>query len=100
MKRDHLAFLLGGLAFGILIGFAFFKAVATRPGAAPVAETSEIPTPAGPAAPTQTLSEGAGGGGAPMLAEINALKERVQKDPKDAEAWTRLGGLYQQAGMA
>jgi len=98
MRRDHLAFLLGGLAIVIHIGFALFKAVATRPGTASAAETSEIPAPAGPAAPTQSLSEGAGGG-APMLAEINALKERVQKDPADIEAWVRLGSLYQQAGM-
>ena len=34
-----------------------------------------------------------------MMAEINALKERVQKDPKDVEAWARLGGIYQQAQM-
>jgi predicted Zn-dependent protease len=107
MRRDHLAFLLGGLAFGILIGFALFKAVATRPGAVTSESSSEIPAPAGPAAPTQTLGEApaggegaAGGGGAPMMAEINALKERVKANPADAEAWTRLGSLYQQAGMA
>src|ERR1700752_4127343 len=99
MRRDHLAFLLGGLAFGILIGFALFKAVATRPGAAPEEASSEIPAPAGPAAPTQSLAAD-GGGGAPMLAEINALKERVRANPSDAEAWVRLGSLYQQAGMA
>lgn len=102
MRRDHLAFLLGGLAFGILIGFGLFKAMATRPGAAPQEASSEIPTPAGPAAPTQSLADpgAGGGGGAPMLAEINALKERVQANPKDVEAWIRLGSLYQQAGMA
>src|SRR4029079_527329 len=34
------------------------------------------------------------------LAEINALKERVQANPSDAEAWIRLGSLYQQGGMS
>jgi tetratricopeptide (TPR) repeat protein len=34
-----------------------------------------------------------------MMAEINALKERVQKDPKDVEAWSRLANVYQDAGM-
>ena len=34
-----------------------------------------------------------------MLAEINALKERVQRDPKDIEAWARLANLYQDSGM-
>jgi Tfp pilus assembly protein PilF len=48
----------------------------------------------GPAAATQTA-----GGGAPMMAEINALKERVQKNPKDAQAWSRLANIYQDAGM-
>jgi Flp pilus assembly protein TadD len=102
MRRDHLAFLLGGLAFGILIGFGLFKAVAMRPSAATQESGSEIPTPAGPAAPTQTLGAAPAGegGGAPMLAEIGALKERVRVDPADAEAWVRLGSLYQQAGMA
>src|SRR5262245_51893095 len=101
MRRDHVAFLVVGLAFGILIGFAFFRAVATRPGAVAEQAPTEIPSPAGPAAPTQ-MGGGAGGssdGGAPMLAEINALKERVRRDPEDAAAWTRLAGLYQQAGM-
>jgi Tfp pilus assembly protein PilF len=51
----------------------------------------------GPAAATQTA--GAGGGGAPMMAEINSLKERVQKDPKDVQAWSRLANIYQDAGM-
>ena len=90
-----MAFLLGGLAFGFLLGFALFRAIETRPGrdAAPAA-SAEIPSPMGPAAPTQTA-----GGAAPMIAEINALKERVQSNPKDAAAWTRLANLYQDAGM-
>jgi len=89
------------LAFGVLIGFGLFRAIATRPGTADAQASLEIPTPAGPAAPTQ-MGGGAGPGtegGAPMLAEINELKERVRRDPADAAAWTRLGGLYQQAGM-
>ena len=106
MKKDHIAFLLGGLAFGFLLGFGLFRAIATRPGVAVAAEdaSAEVPSPMGPAAPTQTPGGGgggggSGGGGAPMMAEINALKERVQADPKDAQAWTRLGNLYQDAGM-
>lgn len=90
-----MAFLFGGLAFGFLLGFGLFRAIDTRPGRdlGPAAG-NEIPSPMGPAAPTQTA-----GGGAPMLAEINALKERIQKDPKDAQAWTRLANIYQDAGM-
>jgi Flp pilus assembly protein TadD len=95
LKKDHMAFLFGGLAFGFLLGFGLFRAIDTRPGRAgdPAAST-EIPSPMGPGAPTQTA-----GGGAPMMAEINALKERVQNNPKDVQAWSRLANIYQDAGM-
>jgi len=106
MKKEQIAFFAGGLAFGLLIGFGIFRSFATRP--LPVAEgAQEIPSVAGPAAPTD-VADGAApsapgapgaGGGAPMVAEINALKERVQKNPADTQAWARLGNLYQDAGM-
>lgn len=106
MKRDHLAFLFGGLAFGFLLGFALFRAIDTRPGnAAETASGAEIPSPMGPAAPTQIGAGGGGaggaggGGGAPMMAEINALKERLQKNPGDVQAWSRLANIYQDGGM-
>jgi tetratricopeptide (TPR) repeat protein len=90
-----MAFLFGGLAFGFLLGFGLFRAIETRPGAArATAATGEIPSPMGPPAPTQTVATGA-----PMMAEINALKDRITKDPKDLSAWARLANLYQDAGM-
>ena len=96
-----MAFLFGGLAFGFLLGFGLFRAIDTRPGqAASPAATNEIPTPMGPAAPMGSATPTpTSGGGAPMMAEINALKERVQKDPKDVQAWSRLANLYQDSGM-
>lgn len=109
MKRDQLAFLFGGLAFGVVLGFGLFRTVATRPTDAPERGGGGVPSVAGPAAPTDVAMGGGGappagpsGGapaGAPMLAQINELKERVQKDPKDFEAWARLGNIYQDAGM-
>jgi len=91
-----MAFLFGGLAFGFLLGFGLFRAIDTRPGRAESpAAVGEIPSPMGPTAPTQTV----GGGGAPMMAEINVLKDRVVKDPKDLQAWARLANVYQDAGM-
>jgi tetratricopeptide (TPR) repeat protein len=101
LKKDHLAFLFGGLAFGFLLGFGLFRAIDTRPGqAAGPAASSEIPSPMGPAAPMGSgAAPQASGGGAPMMAEINTLKERVQKDPKDVQAWARLANIYQDAGM-
>src|SRR5262245_9295727 len=104
MKKEHLPFFAGGLAFGLLLGFGIFRSFATRP--VPVtAGAQDIPSVAGPAAPTDVAggqapsSPGGGGGGAPMVAEINALRERVQKNPADTKAWSRLGNLYQDAGM-
>jgi tetratricopeptide (TPR) repeat protein len=95
-----MAFLFGGLAFGFLLGFGLFRAIDTRPGRASAETASnEIPGPMGPAAPTQTTGGGGGGGGAPMMAEINALKERVSSNPKDVQAWSRLANIYQDAGM-
>jgi len=100
LKKDQLAFLFGGLAFGFLLGFGLFRAIETRPGNVAEAATTEIPGPMGPAAATQTASAPqGGGGGAPMMAEINALKEQLQKDPKNVQAWTRLANIYQDAGM-
>jgi len=102
LKKDHLAFLLAGLAFGFLIGFGVFKAIETRPSSATAETSAGIPSPAGPAAPNAAMGgppQAAGGGGAPMMAEINALKERVTKDRSDADAWTRLGNIYHDAGM-
>ena len=105
MKRDQLAFFFGGLAFGVVLGFGLFRTVATRPTDAPERGGGAVPSVAGPSAPTEVPMGGAGapsGGapaGAPMVAQINELKERVQKDPKDFEAWARLGNIYQDAGM-
>jgi tetratricopeptide (TPR) repeat protein len=109
LKKDQLAFLFGGLAFGFLLGFGLFKAIETRPGASTAEAASAIPSPAGPAAPNAAMGGGVpqagggapqgGGGGAPMMAEINALKDRVTKNRSDADAWTRLGNIYHDAGM-
>jgi len=100
VKKDQLAFLFAGLAFGFLLGFALFKAIDTRPDAAAREGSERIPTVAGPAAPTTTMGGSpAAAGGAPMMAEINALKERLASNPKDADSWTRLGNIYHDAGM-
>ena len=105
MKREHLPFLLAGLAFGILFGFGLAHAIANRPGAAAGpegAEVAQIPSPAGPPAPSQIPSGGAGpagGDGAPMVAELQRLQQQVRDHPDDAAAWTRIANLYHDAGM-
>jgi tetratricopeptide (TPR) repeat protein len=100
LKREHVAFLLGGLAFGILLGFGLAHAIATRPGAgAPQETAAEIPSPAGPPAPSQIPSGASGGGAAPMMAELQRLQQHVREHPDDGAAWTRIANLYHDAGM-
>lgn len=104
MKREHIAFLLGGLAFGILFGFGLAHAIANRPGTPPAQEAAaEIPSPAGPPAPSQIPSGGmgsaGGGGAAPMMAELQRLQQHVRDHPEDGAAWTRIANLYHDAEM-
>lgn len=102
MKRDQLAFLLGGLAFGILFGYGLFNALANRPVFAPPQQVSPFDGPKGPAAMTQVPMGGGGaplGSAAPMIAEINALKQALADDPKNLPAAVRLANLHHDAGM-
>jgi len=93
MKKDHLAFLLGGLAFGLLFGFGGYhtwfaapRLDGSNPFANPVTKTPTMPAAA--PAPSQPAA------GAPMVAEINELKRLVQQDPGNVAALVRLGNLH------
>ncbi len=102
LKRENVAYLVGGLAFGVLLGFGIFHTFAFRPEAQIAragAVAERIPSPAGPMAPTQMPPERvAAGAGAPMVEEVNALKRILEQDPRDAQALTRLANLYQDIG--
>ena len=105
MKKEQFFFLVGGFAFGVLVGFGVFRVYEDRPrldatGSGP----QEIASPGGPRAPGQGAApQGAapqgGGGAAPMIGEINELKRRLEADPQDAVAAATLGGIYYQVGM-
>ena len=98
MKREQLAFLFGGLAFGIMIGFGSYHAIHTLPSLdASVSQVEEIPGPRGPAAPTQVGPNAAGG--APMVAVVNRLKRELQESPEDQQLLQRLSNLYYDAAM-
>jgi tetratricopeptide (TPR) repeat protein len=101
VKKDQVAFLVGGLAFGFLLGFAAYHTFWALPGTAEAAAQSAPPRPAGPTAMTQAppSSPPQAAGGAPMVAEIDALKRRFQENPKDLEAATRLAHLHHDVGM-
>jgi tetratricopeptide (TPR) repeat protein len=96
LKKEHLAFLLGGFAFGIVVGFGLFNAIQKAPLAEGGAVAAAGPSaPAGPMAPTQV----GGGGDAPMVAEINVLKQRLQDDPNDFDTVKQLANMYHQVQM-
>ncbi len=99
MRKDQLSFLLGGLVFGILLGYGLFHAIENRPrpeaAPAPAAAEAEVPGPQGPMAATQSGPAA----GAPMMEEVNALKRALQADPKNFQAAARLGNLYYDIGQ-
>jgi len=102
VKRENLAYLLGGLAFGFLLGFGTFHTMEFRPQAqvARVGGGDEIPSTAGPnpMAATQMPTGGGAGGGAPMAQEVNALKRALEQNPQDVQALTRLANMYHDIG--
>ncbi len=91
---------MGGFAFGVLVGFGLFQVYQDRPKLdAKAAAVQEIASPAGPRAPGQGAAPQGGGGAAPMIAEINELKRRLDADPKDVVAAATLGRMYYEVGM-
>lgn len=106
MKRDNVAYLTAGLAFGFVFGFGFFHTLAWRPErqmAAGGSASGAVDAPAGPMAPTQmgpgASAAAAPDGAAPMIARINDLKQRLQADPRDTAAAVELANLYHDVGM-
>ena len=103
LKRENVPFLLGGLVFGILLGLGLYHGIATRPGDVAPTEIADVPSPAGPPAPNQlgatTGAPADAQGSAPMLEEIRRLKETVEADPRNVDAWRRLGNLFQDVRM-
>lgn len=103
MKKEQLVFLIGGLAFGFLVGFGVYHVKFAAPDLGAGAASTEVAGPSGPMAPTQSgLPGGAapsGDGGAPMVAEINALKRRLESEPNDLAALTRLANLHHDVQM-
>ncbi len=99
MTREHLMFLFGGLAFGILIGFGSYHAIHTAPSLAqaPIVGGA-VPAPQGPPAPTQLGGPNAQGG-APMVATVNRLKRMLQASPDDDQVLLKLANLYHDAAM-
>jgi len=124
MTREQWRFLVSGVLFGFLVGYvvawgAFVPRVKSE--AAPVPEAGNLgmtgavigPGP-GPGPGAGADSGGAPEGGSPgeggavggergalmarVLQEISALKQALEKNPRDVRALVRLGNFYQDAG--
>ena len=101
VTRQNVAYLVGGIAFGFVFGFGVFHTVENRPGRHDADASAEqgAAGPSGPMAPTQMGGAGGAQAGAPMMERINALKRRLQADPRDLGAAVELANLYYDVGM-
>jgi tetratricopeptide (TPR) repeat protein len=120
MNKDHARFLISGILFGFLVGYIVaygvyeprVKLIADRPPeAGNLGMTAAAIGPAGGGAPGGGMPGGGAPGGAQrsgmagadaqmahVFEQIAALKATIEKDPKNADALTRLGNFYQDAG--
>jgi tetratricopeptide (TPR) repeat protein len=121
MNKDHVRFLVSGILFGFLVGYIVaygvheprVKMIADRPPeAGNLGMTAAAIGPAGGGMPGGGMPGGGGSaGGAPtggmagadaqmahIFEQIAALKTTVEQNPKDADALTRLGNFFQDAG--
>jgi cytochrome c-type biogenesis protein CcmH/NrfG len=91
VKKEQVAMLVGGFAFGVLVGFG-------------LAQIGGGPAQVGSAGPPQQRqapppSQSQAQATAPMLAEIGQLREVLKLDPANLGALKRMGNLYHDAGM-
>jgi tetratricopeptide (TPR) repeat protein len=115
LNKDNLLFLMGGLLIGFVSAYLLFEAMATRqpprltPALRAQIATGEDPGgaggPAGGPTDARVADSGAMGGGAapggagqggqggPAMAEIQQLRDFVEKNPNDAQAVRKLADL-------
>lgn len=89
MKKEQVAMLVGGFAFGVLVGFGLAQIGGgpTQVGSAAPPQQRQAPPPSQPQA------------SAPMLEEIGQLREVLKLDPANLGALKRMGNLYHDARM-
>jgi hypothetical protein len=94
MKRDHFLFLVGGLAFGVLIGFGSYHAIHTTPSLDPaLSDDGATPSPRSPA------RMGGSPAAAPMVPRIAQLKRALEQNPDDDRVLLALANLHYDAAM-
>ena len=107
VNKDNLLFLMGGLLVGFITAYLFFEAMAARqpPRLTPQLRAQIVsgeeggggmgaaaPVDQAPAGDANAAGGGAQGGGAPM-AQIQQLRDYVEKNPNDADAVRQLADL-------
>jgi len=94
MRKDNAIFFVGGLVFGLLLGYFVFETASQRPG------TFSAAGAAGPSSPMGT-------GGAAQQAtsrrvldpqEVSTLQNMILQNPDDNQSRVRLGNLYLESG--
>lgn len=114
MTKDHARFLVSGILFGFLVGYVLAYGIlvprvkqeaAPVPAAGNLGMSGAVIGPEGAAPPAAAPGGGAGGAGgerqevmARVFEEVTALKQAIEKNPKDADALTKLANFYQDAG--
>jgi len=94
MKRDTVVFTICGFALGIVIGTFFIGPHLAKPASTPTdgaAIAAEPTAPAASAAPPMAQMDA-------VRQQLNALKQRIEKDPRDTAALTQLGTMYMDVG--
>jgi tetratricopeptide (TPR) repeat protein len=108
-QKDNILFLMGGLLVGFVVAYLMFEAMASRqpPRLTPALRAQivdgneagggamgggEAPAGAAPQA-ADPAAAGAGAGGGPAMAEIQQLRDFVEKNPNDAAAVRKLADL-------
>jgi tetratricopeptide (TPR) repeat protein len=104
VNKDNLLFLMGGLLVGFVTAYLFFEAMASRqpPRLTPQLRAQIVSgddnggnamgaaeAPAG----ADAANGGAAAGGGPAVAEVQQLREYVEKNPNDADAVRKLADL-------
>ena len=112
MTREQWRFLVSGILFGFLVGYVVAWGVAVprvKHEAAPVPEAGNLGMTGAVIGPGAGDGGGAGAGSpgpdggarddimARVVQEIAALKDALDKNPRDVRALVRLGNFYQDA---
>lgn len=99
LNKDNLLFLMGGLLLGFIFAYLLFEAMASRqPPRLTAALRAQIAAGdeaagGGGAMGAAQAPPGAAQGGGPAMAEIQQLREFVEKNPNDAQAVRKLADL-------